>query len=53
MYSVGVQNRVNIKKKTTAILRKACLQGWPLARIWETILGVVPTIPRTDKNGSL
>ena len=41
------------KEKKTAVLRKASLQGRPLAGIWETGFWVVPTIPRTDKNGSL
>lgn len=29
----GVQERVNISRAETAILRKACLPGWPLAGI--------------------
>ena len=28
----------------TSILRKACLQGWPLAGFWELRIGWVPTI---------
>lgn len=36
----------------TANLRKACLQGWPLAGIWETCsLGMFPQFP--VKSGSL
>ena len=30
----------------TAILGKACLQGWPLSGIWKHDLGRVPTIIR-------
>lgn len=32
----------------SAILRKASLNGWPLADIQKPELGRVPTIPRTD-----
>lgn len=41
------------QNRPTAILCKACLQDWPLAGVCELELGNIPSIPRTDKNGSL
>lgn len=50
--TLSLQKGVNISRLTT-LLCNFCLQGGPLAGVWNVDLGRASTIPRTGKRGSL